>query len=69
VVDGTARHLDGLDPRDHRLLPDTTRGDRLFIGLLGSAFILMGWIFLVGTVLWWPLAICAAWIVLVFLLV
>ena len=35
----------------------TTRGDRLFIGLLGSAYIHLAWIALVGDGLWWALAI------------
>jgi predicted small integral membrane protein len=36
---------------------DTTRGDRLFISLLGSAFIFLGWIGLVNTSLWAPVVI------------
>jgi len=40
------------------LLPiATTRGDRLFIGLLGSAFIHLGWMAATGLPLWWALAI------------
>jgi predicted small integral membrane protein len=40
------------------LLPiPTTRGDRLFIGLLGSAYIHLGWIGLTGLPLWWALAL------------
>jgi predicted small integral membrane protein len=35
----------------------TTRGDRLFIGLLGSACIHLAWIGLTGLPLWWALAI------------
>lgn len=31
----------------------TTRGDRLFITLLGSAFIHLAWLGLVGPNLWW----------------
>src|SRR4028119_1269641 len=31
----------------------TTRGDRLFISLLGSAFIHLAWLGLVGPGLWW----------------
>lgn len=56
----------GGAPRRGILALDTTRGDRLFIGLLGEAFILMGWIYLVGTEMWWPLLICALWMVFVF---
>ena len=40
------------------LLPmETTRGDRLFIGLLGSAFIHLAWIAMTGLPIWWALAI------------
>jgi predicted small integral membrane protein len=40
------------------LLPmATTRGDRLFIGLLGSAFIHLGWMAATGLPLWWALGI------------
>jgi predicted small integral membrane protein len=35
----------------------TTRGDRLFIGLLGSAFIHLGWIAVTGLPIWWALGI------------
>ena len=31
----------------------TTRGDRLFISLLGSAFIHLAWLGFVGADLWW----------------
>jgi len=31
----------------------TTRGDRLFISLLGSSFIHLAWLGLVGPDLWW----------------
>jgi len=31
----------------------TTRGDRLFLSLLGSAFIHLAWLGLVGADLWW----------------
>jgi predicted small integral membrane protein len=31
----------------------TTRGDRLFIALLGAAFIHLAWLGLVGPDLWW----------------
>ena len=36
----------------------TTRGDRLFISLLGSAFICLIWLGTMGAPLWWGLA-CA----------
>ena len=35
----------------------TTRGDRLFISLLGSAFINLAWLGLVGPSLWWALGL------------
>ena len=46
------------------LLPiRTTRGDRLFIGLLGSAYIHLAWLGLTDLSLWWALAISVAWAV------
>jgi predicted small integral membrane protein len=36
---------------------ETTRGDRLFIGLLGSAFIHLAWIAMTGLPIWWALGI------------
>ena len=46
------------------LLPmATTRGDRLFIGLLGSAFIHLGWMAATGLPLWWALGISAIFLV------
>lgn len=48
---------------------DTTRGDRLFITLLGSAFIFLAWLGLMGTPMWGGLAIAIVWLVLVFWLV
>ena len=49
-----------LSPTAERrgLLPmSTTRGDRLFIGLLGSAFIHLAWVGLTGLSLWGALAL------------
>ena len=40
-------------PRVGILRIETTRGDRLFISLLGSAFIHLGWLFLIGTAFFW----------------
>ena len=40
-------------PRVGILRIETTRGDRLFISLLGSAFIHLGWLFVIGTTLFW----------------
>lgn len=39
----------GGNPRKGILTLETTRGDRLFISLLGSAFIHLGWLGLFGT--------------------
>ncbi len=56
----------GGNPRRGVFALDTTRGDRLFLSLLGSAFIFIAWIFFVSTTLWWPLLICILWAVFVF---
>jgi predicted small integral membrane protein len=47
----------GGGPRRGILGLDTTRGDRLFISLLGSAFIHLAWLGLVGPNLWWALGL------------
>lgn len=39
----------------------TTRGDRLFISLLGTSYIFLAWLGLVGMLLWWPLGLSIAW--------
>lgn len=44
----------------------TTRGDRLFLSLLGSAFIHLGWIGLVGPNIWWASLISLAYAAAVF---
>ena len=56
----------GGAPRHGILGLDTTRGDRLFISLLGSAFIFIAWLGLMGTPLWAPLGIAIVWALLVF---
>ncbi|MBY8974954.1 DUF2160 domain-containing protein [Rhodobacteraceae bacterium NNCM2] len=56
----------GGHPRRGVLGLETTRGDRLFISLLGSAFIFLGWLGLVGTPLWGALALMVLWSVFVF---
>jgi predicted small integral membrane protein len=56
----------GGNPRRGVFGLDTTRGDRLFISLLGSAFIFLAWLGLYGTPLWGALAVAAAWMVFVF---
>ncbi len=46
------------------LLPlRTTRGDRLFIGLLGSAYIHLAWLGFTDLNLWWALGISVVWMV------
>jgi predicted small integral membrane protein len=39
----------------------TTRGDRLFISLLGTSYIFLAWLALFGMPLWWPLGLAIAW--------
>jgi predicted small integral membrane protein len=56
----------GGAPRHGILGLDTTRGDRLFISLLGSAFIFLAWLALMGTPLYAPLGIAIVYAVLVF---
>ncbi|HEX9789189.1 MAG TPA: DUF2160 domain-containing protein [Kiloniellales bacterium] len=51
----------GGAPRHGILGLDTTRGDRLFITLLGSAFIFLGWLGFLGTPLWGALVISLAY--------
>ena len=45
---------------------DTTRGDRLFISLIGSAFICLAYLALAGPALWGAIAIAAAYAFCVF---
>lgn len=48
------------------LLPiRTSRGDRLFIGLLGGAYITLAWIGLSDWSLWWVLPVVVVFIALV----
>ena len=56
----------GGNPRVGVLGFETTRGDRLFISLLGSAFIHLAWLGLVGPGLWWALALSVVYAVAVF---
>jgi len=51
----------GGSPRRGVFGLDTTRGDRLFITLLGSAFIFLAWLGFYGTPLWGGLAIALVW--------
>ncbi len=59
------RHPGG-DERKGVLGLVTTRGDRLFITLLGSSYIFLAWLGLFGTPLWIPLALAIGWAVFCF---
>ena len=56
----------GGNPRVGILKFETTRGDRLFISLLGSAFIHLAWLGFVGPNLWWAMGIALIYAVIVF---
>ncbi len=56
----------GGGPRKGVLGLVTTRGDRLFLTLLGAAFLSLGWLGLAGPPLWGGLALAALWGVFVF---
>ncbi|MBL4580754.1 MAG: DUF2160 domain-containing protein [Gammaproteobacteria bacterium] len=56
----------GGGPRLGILRFESTRGDRLFVSLLGSAFICMAWLILASLSLWWGLAACVVYALLVF---
>ena len=43
----------------------TTRGDRLFIGLLGSAYIHLAWLGFTDLTIWFGFAIALVWMVVV----
>lgn len=60
------RFRPGGDPRRGVFAIETTRGDRLFLTLVGSAFIFLGWLGVFGTPLWWPVAIAVLWAGFVF---
>lgn len=56
----------GGAPRQGILGLETTRGDRLFITLLGAAYVFLGWIWLMGTPLWGALFLALLWTGFVF---
>jgi predicted small integral membrane protein len=56
----------GGNPRVGLLRFETTRGDRLFISLLGSAYIHLAWLGLIGPNLWWALALSVVYAIGVF---
>jgi predicted small integral membrane protein len=53
-------------PRTGILRIETTRGDRLFISLLGSAFVCIGWLGFFGSPLWGALILCLIYAAAVF---
>ena len=53
-------------PRVGVLRIETTRGDRLFISLLGSAFIHVGWLFLLGPPIWGAMIVALVYAAAVF---
>lgn len=59
----------GGGPRVGILRFETTRGDRLFLSLLGSAFIHLAWLGLVSPDLWKALGVSVVYALLVFLFV
>jgi len=56
----------GGNPRVGILGLDTTRGDRLFISLLGSAYIHVAWLGLTDLPLWWGSIVAAVFALAVF---
>lgn len=49
-------------PRRGLLPLVTTRGDRLFIALLSSAYIHLAWLVLIDAPLWWASILCLVWL-------
>lgn len=56
----------GGAPRVGLLRFETTRGDRLFVSLLGSAFIHLAWLGLTSLSIWWAFAIACIYALCVF---
>ncbi|WP_366869846.1 DUF2160 domain-containing protein [uncultured Tateyamaria sp.] len=54
------KYRDGIERRGILGLT-TTLGDRLFISLLGSAYIFLLWLGLMGQPLWIPLGLAIVW--------
>jgi predicted small integral membrane protein len=59
-------YVPGGSPRRGVLGLDTTRGDRLFISLLGSAYLFLAWLGIMGPPLWGGLVLALAWSYFVF---
>lgn len=51
----------GGDERKGALRLTTTRGDRLFISLLGTSYIFLAWLGLTDMLLWTPLVLSIGW--------
>ena len=60
------RFVPGGSPRRGVLGLDTTRGDRLFISLLGSTFIHLIWLALIPLSLWIASIVCIFYAIFVF---
>ncbi|MDJ0686569.1 MAG: DUF2160 domain-containing protein [Alphaproteobacteria bacterium] len=56
----------GGGPRRGILTLETTRGDRLFISLLGSAYIHLAWLGLIGDMLWIATVVSVIYAIIVF---
>lgn len=56
----------GGGPRVGILRFETTRGDRLFLSLLGSAFIHLFWLIFVASNLWWAMGVSVLYAIAVF---
>jgi predicted small integral membrane protein len=56
----------GGAPRRGILAIVTTRGDRLFISLLGGAYIHLAWLALLGSPLWGAAVVTLVWTAMVF---
>ncbi|MFQ1699482.1 DUF2160 domain-containing protein [Loktanella agnita] len=52
----------GTSERKGVLRLTTTRGDRLFLGLLGASYIFLAWLGFFGMPLWVPLVLAVLWI-------
>lgn len=56
----------GGNPRNSILGFETTRGDRLFMSLLGSAYIHILWIAITSLSVWWAFALAILFAICVF---
>ena len=56
----------GGAPRHGAFGLDTTRGDRLFISILGSCFIMLAWVGLASDEIWGGLIVSLLWAIAIF---